>query len=232
MCMADVRGAVCRGASTVTRTDPGVRATHVCPTVSLVSTRTTPKSSADHGPPSRFSLAGRSLSAVISTTRPVSPDYVLRNRRQRPALLRKREHQMRICTIATLIVVGLAAAAQAQSGGGGGGSGGSGGAGSSGSGAGGASPGGSGPGTTSPGGAISPSVSPSNPAPSTTGSASSQLGTNNQQSGGIPGAVSPANPNAASRPQVPNISGAPIIMNDPNLKPDCSSGSAGGRSGC
>jgi hypothetical protein len=47
---------------------------------------------------------------------------------------------------------------------------------------------------------------------------------------GIPGAVSPANPNAASRPQVPNISGAPVVTR-PNTT-GCGSGSAGGRAGC
>lgn len=47
---------------------------------------------------------------------------------------------------------------------------------------------------------------------------------------GIPGAVSPANPNAASRPQVPNISGAPVVTR-PNTT-GCGSGSASGRAGC
>jgi hypothetical protein len=46
---------------------------------------------------------------------------------------------------------------------------------------------------------------------------------------GIPGAVSPSNPNAASRPQVPNIGGSPIVTK-PNTK--CRSGSARGRAGC
>jgi hypothetical protein len=44
-----------------------------------------------------------------------------------------------------------------------------------------------------------------------------------------PGAVSPSNPNAASRPQVPNISGSPVVV--PNTT-GCGSGSAGGRAGC
>jgi hypothetical protein len=47
---------------------------------------------------------------------------------------------------------------------------------------------------------------------------------------GIPGAVSPSNPNAASRPQVPNISGAPVVTR-PNTT-GCGSGSASGRAGC
>ena len=47
---------------------------------------------------------------------------------------------------------------------------------------------------------------------------------------GIPGAVSPSNPNAASRPQVPNISGSPVVTK-PNRK-NCGPGSARGRAGC
>ena len=46
----------------------------------------------------------------------------------------------------------------------------------------------------------------------------------------IPGAVSPSNPNAASRPQVPNIGGSPVVTR-PNTT-GCGSGSAGGRAGC
>ena len=44
-----------------------------------------------------------------------------------------------------------------------------------------------------------------------------------------PGAVSPSNPNAASRPQVPNISGSPVVV--PNTT-GCGTGSASGRPGC
>jgi hypothetical protein len=44
-----------------------------------------------------------------------------------------------------------------------------------------------------------------------------------------PGAVSPSNPNAASRPQVPNISGSPVVA--PNTT-GCGTGSASGRPGC
>ena len=47
---------------------------------------------------------------------------------------------------------------------------------------------------------------------------------------GIPGAVSPSNPNAASRPQVPNISGSPVVTK-PN-RTNCRSGSARGRASC
>jgi hypothetical protein len=48
---------------------------------------------------------------------------------------------------------------------------------------------------------------------------------------GIPGAVSPSNPNAASRPQVPNISGSPIVTK-PTNRTRCSTGTARGRAGC
>lgn len=65
-----------------------------------------------------------------------------------------------------------------------------------------------------------------NPAPSaplgTTGNPAA-----NQRA--TPGAVSPANPNAASRPQVPNISGSPVVV--PNTT-GCGNGSASGRPGC
>lgn len=40
----------------------------------------------------------------------------------------------------------------------------------------------------------------------------------------IPGAVNPANPNAATRPQVPNISGSPVVK--PRTTTGC--GAAGG----
>jgi hypothetical protein len=63
---------------------------------------------------------------------------------------------------------------------------------------------------------------PSSP-PGTTGNPAAN-------SPGIPGAVSPSNPNAASRPQVPNIGGAPVVTR-PNTT-GCGSGSAGGRAGC
>ena len=70
-----------------------------------------------------------------------------------------------------------------------------------------------------------PGLAPASPAPS------APLGTTGNPAanrGGIPGAVSPANPNAAARPQVPNISGSPVV------KPGsgCGTGSASGRVGC
>ena len=154
-------------------------------------------------------------------------------------LPRTPEDKMRIPAIASLLVVGFLSAAQAQSSGssggsGGGATGGSGGTGGAASGPNGPSSSANSPGATSPGGSISPEVAPANPAPSTTGSRASPIGTTGSPQGtqGTPGAVSPSNPEAASRPQVPNISGAPIIINDPSLQPNCSSGSVGSRAGC
>lgn len=82
---------------------------------------------------------------------------------------------------------------------------------------------------TSPPGVAPPSPAPAAPAspgmsgpPGTTGGpALNQPAT--------PGAVSPSNPNAASRPQVPNISGAPVVV--PNAS-GCGTGSARGQAGC
>lgn len=66
-----------------------------------------------------------------------------------------------------------------------------------------------------PGGAPSPGVSPATPAPAgTTGTSSGMTGGATAPSPtrpGTPGAVSPGNPDAASRPSVPNIGGAPIV---------------------
>lgn len=70
-----------------------------------------------------------------------------------------------------------------------------------------------------------PGIAPTTtaPPPGTTGNPAA-----NQPA--IPGAVSPSNPDAASRPQVPNISGAPIVT--PNSTTGCGSGTARGRPGC
>lgn len=69
-----------------------------------------------------------------------------------------------------------------------------------------------------------PGIAPSNSAPlGTTGNPAA-----NQP--GIPGAVSPSNPNAASRPQVPNIGGSPVVTQPSTT--GCGSGSASGRAGC
>ena len=95
--------------------------------------------------------------------------------------------------------------------------------------------GGSYPNPASPGNSLAPgsnignpAIAPANPAPgamapSTNGTgysgqngvAPSTTGNPQANSPAIPGAVSPSNPDAASRPQTPNIGGAPIIMNNP-----------------
>jgi len=79
----------------------------------------------------------------------------------------------------------------------------------------GSSPSGMGTAPTQPGGSPAPGIAPSTPGPSgTTGTGSRLPSAGTAPSStqrGIPGAVSPGNPNAASRPSVPNISGSPII---------------------
>jgi hypothetical protein len=71
-----------------------------------------------------------------------------------------------------------------------------------------------------------PGVAPASPAPSGPPGTTGNPAANRPA---IPGAVSPSNPDAASRPQVPNISGSPVVV--PNTT-GCGSGSAGGRPGC
>ncbi len=72
-------------------------------------------------------------------------------------------------------------------------------------------------------------TNPPGAAPTTTAPPPGTTGNPAANQPAIPGAVSPSNPDAASRPQVPNISGAPIVV--PNTT-GCGSGTARGRPGC
>jgi hypothetical protein len=92
----------------------------------------------------------------------------------------------------------------------------------------GGSPIGTGTAPTQPGGAPAPVIAPTMPNPSGTIGSGSRLpdaGTApSDTKPGIPGAVSPGNPNAASRPSVPNIGGSSIIT-QPGQSPCITSGS-------
>ena len=139
--------------------------------------------------------------------------------RLNPTLFSKEGCAMRSTrvTILTLgLTAALATAAYAQGTGSSGSGGSAGSAGSSGAGAPSGSataPAGSAPGGT---GTVGNSAAP--------GSTATSPNTNTGQSA-IPGAVSPSNPNAASRPQGPNIGGSPLVQR-PSTAP-CGSGTAG-----